>query len=226
MALPMAMVASSCSCSAAPTPLFNPPLPSAATEAGGNYAARSISLPVARLQYLRKGRARGSGMDRIKSGPMPLLSLLARATTSEDTATNVSEELEVLAVGEETTTSEDTVNNVSEELEVLPVGEETPEESSSDVSQQFDDVLAYLKQKFDSLENKSTPLVYGSAALVALWVSATVVDSIDSVPLLPKVMEFIGFGYTVWFVYRYLLFKGSRDELAAAIDDLKQKITG
>lgn len=142
-------------------------------------------------------------MDGTKSGPLPFASLLARATTSEDTSTDV-----------------------SEVLEVLPVRVEIPEESSSDESQQFDDMLSMLKQKFDSIENKSIPLAYGSAALVALWVSATIVDAIDSVPLLPKVMEFIGFGYTVWFVYRYLLFKGSREELAAAIEELKQKITG
>lgn len=195
----LAMAASSCSCSAASTPIFNPPSLSAVAEAGGNYASRSFSLPVARLQYARRGR----GMDGTKSGPLPFASLLARATTSEDTSTDV-----------------------SEVLEVLPVRVEIPEESSSDESQQFDDMLSMLKQKFDSIENKSIPLAYGSAALVALWVSATIVDAIDSVPLLPKVMEFIGFGYTVWFVYRYLLFKGSREELAAAIEELKQKITG
>jgi len=201
MALAIAMAASSCSCLAASTLLFNPPSPSVASEAGGNYAALSISPPLARLRYLMRGR--GRNMDGTKSGPMPFASLLARATTSEDTATDV-----------------------SEELEVLPLREETSEESSSDDSQQFDDMLSNLKQKFDSIENKSTPLVYGSAALVALWVSATVVDAIDSVPLLPKVLEFIGFGYTVWFVYRYLLFKGSREELATAIEKLKQEITG
>jgi len=32
-------------------------------------------------------------------------------------------------------------------------------------------------------------------------------------PQLPKLMELVGLGYTAWFVYRYLLFKDSREEL-------------
>lgn len=33
-------------------------------------------------------------------------------------------------------------------------------------------------------------------------------------------------GYTAWFVYRYLLFKDSREELVKDVEDLKKKITG
>ncbi|KAK1308108.1 Uncharacterized protein QJS10_CPA09g00353 [Acorus calamus] len=43
---------------------------------------------------------------------------------------------------------------------------------------------------------------------------------------LPKVMELVGLGYTGWFVYRFLLFKSSRKELATDIETLKKKITG
>ncbi|MCD7460453.1 Protein CURVATURE THYLAKOID 1A, chloroplastic [Datura stramonium] len=67
--------------------------------------------------------------------------------------------------------------------------------------------------------------------------------------LLPKIMELVGLGYTGWFVYRYLLFKGkifdvlatriifyvlnsstkqesNRKELAEDIEQLKKKIAG
>ncbi|KDO86378.1 hypothetical protein CISIN_1g031181mg [Citrus sinensis] len=43
---------------------------------------------------------------------------------------------------------------------------------------------------------------------------------------LPKLLELIGLGYTGWFVYRYLLFKSSRKELATDIEALKKKIAG
>ncbi|CAI0469736.1 unnamed protein product [Linum tenue] len=43
---------------------------------------------------------------------------------------------------------------------------------------------------------------------------------------LPKIMELVGLGYTGWFVYRYLLFKQSRKELATDIETLKKKIAG
>ncbi|KAH9321564.1 hypothetical protein KI387_016203, partial [Taxus chinensis] len=129
----------------------------------------------------------------------------ARATTSEETSTVVSKQLEALPVREEI--PEESSADVSQPFEVVSAGEEIPEESSSDVTELFDNTFADLKRKFDATEDKSTLLIYGSAAVVALLVSGAVVNAIDSIPLLPKAMEFVGFGYTVWFVYRYLLYK-------------------
>ncbi|KAI9109869.1 hypothetical protein K1719_018910 [Acacia pycnantha] len=96
------------------------------------------------------------------------------------------------------------------------------ETSTTDPSELFTD----LKQKWDALENKSTVLLYGGGAIVAVWLSATFVGAINSVPLLPKIMELVGLGYTGWFVYRYLLFKSSRKELATDIEEIKKKISG
>eukprot|EP00249_Psilotum_nudum_P000359 c11656_g1_i1 orf=193-735(+) len=108
----------------------------------------------------------------------------------------------------------------------LPVKATTSEESSTEVSAQLDDVLSDLKSKWDSIENKSNVFVYGGGALVSVWLSSVIVGAINSVPLLPKLMELVGLGYTGWFVYRYLLFKESRQELVSDIKELKDKITG
>ena len=96
------------------------------------------------------------------------------------------------------------------------------EESSVDTEELFAD----LKEKWDKVENKSTVLLYGGGAIVAVWLSSILVGAINSVPLLPKIMELVGLGYTGWFVYRYLLFKSSRKELATDIEELKKKIAG
>ncbi|KAK1376672.1 putative cyanobacterial aminoacyl-tRNA synthetase, CAAD domain, protein CURVATURE THYLAKOID 1 [Heracleum sosnowskyi] len=96
------------------------------------------------------------------------------------------------------------------------------EETSSDGGE----ILTDLKEKWDAVENKSTVLLYGGGALVGVWLSATLVGAINSIPLLPKIMELVGLGYTGWFVYRYLLFKSSRKELATDIESLKKKIAG
>ncbi|XP_015888843.3 protein CURVATURE THYLAKOID 1A, chloroplastic [Ziziphus jujuba] len=96
------------------------------------------------------------------------------------------------------------------------------EETSVDAGELFTD----LKEKWDALENKSTVILYGGGAIVALWLSSILVGAINSVPLLPKIMELVGLGYTGWFVYRYLLFKSSRKELATDIEALKKKIAG
>ncbi|XP_044492329.1 protein CURVATURE THYLAKOID 1A, chloroplastic-like [Mangifera indica] len=96
------------------------------------------------------------------------------------------------------------------------------EESPVDANELFAD----LKEKWDAVENKSTVILYGGGAIVAVWLSSIVVGAINSIPLLPKIMELVGLGYTGWFVYRYLLFKSSRKELATDIEVLKKKIAG
>ncbi|GAQ79492.1 psaP-like photosystem I subunit [Klebsormidium nitens] len=100
---------------------------------------------------------------------------------------------------------------------------EDPVES---IDAQTEDLLKDLQEKWDKVENKSSVYLYGGGALVALWLSSTIVGAINSVPLLPKFAELIGLGYTGWFVYRYLLFKSSRKELLSDIEELKGKITG
>lgn len=98
--------------------------------------------------------------------------------------------------------------------------------ADSDSSAQIQEFVEDLKAKWDQTENKTTVVVYAGGALVALWFSSTIVGAINSVPLLPKIMELIGLGYTGWFVYRYLLFKSSRKELVEDIEELKSKISG
>uniref|UniRef100_A0A804LCS4 Cyanobacterial aminoacyl-tRNA synthetase CAAD domain-containing protein n=1 Tax=Zea mays TaxID=4577 RepID=A0A804LCS4_MAIZE len=70
-----------------------------------------------------------------------------------------------------------------------------------------DELIEDLKAKWDAVEDKPTVLLYGGGAVVALWLTSVVVGAINAVPLLPKILELVGLGYTGWFVYRYLLFK-------------------
>lgn len=79
-----------------------------------------------------------------------------------------------------------------------------------------DELVDDLKAKWDAVENKSTVLTYAGGAIVAVWFSSVIVGAINSLPLLPKIMELVGLGYTGWFVYRYLLFK-VRDQLRARL---------
>ncbi|XP_062221933.1 protein CURVATURE THYLAKOID 1D, chloroplastic-like [Phragmites australis] len=83
----------------------------------------------------------------------------------------------------------------------------------------LDDILSKL-----DIEVTPTLILTGSSAFVALWILSSVVSAIDSVPLLPNLLELVGIGYSIWFTARYLLFKESRDELFAKFEDLKQRI--
>ncbi|XP_050208128.1 protein CURVATURE THYLAKOID 1D, chloroplastic [Mercurialis annua] len=90
---------------------------------------------------------------------------------------------------------------------------------------QSNDFLDGLNLKLDS-EDTYSIVLYGSAALVGLWFISAVVSSIDSIPVIPKLMEAVGLGYSFWFTTRYLLFKENRDELAAKVAELKNQVIG
>ncbi|GAB4821702.1 hypothetical protein N2152v2_008748 [Parachlorella kessleri] len=100
--------------------------------------------------------------------------------------------------------------------------------AETETTQQVDveKVVKDLQDKWDKVENKTGVIVYGSGALVALWLASTVVGALNNLPLLPKLFELVGLGYSAWFTYRYLLFKSSREELIEDIESLKKKIGG
>ncbi|CAI9264035.1 unnamed protein product [Lactuca saligna] len=112
--------------------------------------------------------------------------------------------------------------SVSRRSSLLKIKASEDASSPPDANELFND----LKEKWDALENKSTVIVYGGGAVVAIWISSILVGAVNSVPLLPKILELVGLGYTGWFVYRYLLFKSNRKELATDIEWIKKKIAG
>ncbi|WIA23039.1 hypothetical protein OEZ86_009955 [Tetradesmus obliquus] len=91
---------------------------------------------------------------------------------------------------------------------------------------EVDQMVKDLQEKWDKVENKTTVVAYGVGGIVLIWFSSTLVTALNGIPLLPKFMELVGLGYTSWFIYRYLLFKSSREELVKDVDELKKKITG
>ncbi|OWM75581.1 protein CURVATURE THYLAKOID 1A, chloroplastic-like [Punica granatum] len=120
--------------------------------------------------------------------------------------------------------SELTLSRDSTQLQPTMIKASSSEETSSTL--EVEEVFTDLKEQWDAIEDKSSLLVYGTGAVVAVWLSSVFVDAINSVPLVPTLMELVGLGFTGWFIYRYLLFKSTRKELASEIEALKSKITG
>eukprot|EP00238_Polyblepharides_amylifera_P010631 CAMPEP_0196579188 /NCGR_PEP_ID=MMETSP1081-20130531/18308_1 /TAXON_ID=36882 /ORGANISM="Pyramimonas amylifera, Strain CCMP720" /LENGTH=165 /DNA_ID=CAMNT_0041898671 /DNA_START=72 /DNA_END=569 /DNA_ORIENTATION=- len=89
-----------------------------------------------------------------------------------------------------------------------------------------EEIVKTLTEKWESTQNKTTIFAYGGGIVFLLWISATIVGAINTIPVLPKLFELVGLGYTSWFVYRYLLFKSSRKDLVADVEELKAKISG
>merc|ERR1712216_630026 len=88
-----------------------------------------------------------------------------------------------------------------------------------------DEIVATVTEKWEEVEDKPQFVLYAGGAVVALTLANSVVGAINAIPLLPKGFELVGLGYSAWFTYNYLLFKSNRAELAADIEELKNKIT-
>ncbi|KAF5837686.1 CAAD domains of cyanobacterial aminoacyl-tRNA synthetase-domain-containing protein [Dunaliella salina] len=99
---------------------------------------------------------------------------------------------------------------------------------SESKSDEFDSdkVIKDLQAQWDAIENKPQVALYATGGVFGIWLTANIISAINQVPLLPKMFEFIGLGYSTWFTYRYLLFQGSREELIKDVEELKSKITG
>ncbi|XP_076922882.1 uncharacterized protein LOC143584806 [Bidens hawaiensis] len=87
------------------------------------------------------------------------------------------------------------------------------------------DFLNKLKVELD-LEDSLSIALLGVGGITALWLTTSILGAIDYIPLLPKLLELVGLGYTIWFCTRYLLFKSNRDELALKIEEIKQQVLG
>lgn len=67
-------------------------------------------------------------------------------------------------------------------------------------------------------------LIFGG--IVAVKMTLALLDAVDDIPLLAPSLQLIGFGYTIWFVYRYLLRASSRQELGQEVEEIKNQIVG
>lgn len=67
-------------------------------------------------------------------------------------------------------------------------------------------------------------IIFG--ALIAVKLTLAVLDAVNDIPLVAPTFQLIGFGYTAWFAYRYLLRASNRQELSEEIKSFKQQFLG
>lgn len=93
------------------------------------------------------------------------------------------------------------------------------------------DVWKQVRQLWDEYfgEGKKSNLTIAIIVITAiplLIAASALLDFLNKLPLLPSVFELVGFGYSGWFVYRYLLLANTRKELTDAIATWKNKVFG
>jgi hypothetical protein len=135
---------------------------------------------------------------------------------------------------------EDNVEAIAEELaETVKPVTSTPETvAMTAASTSVDDSLKIssdlwekVKQLWEQYfgEGKKSNLTLAIiiiATIPILIATSTLVDFLNKLPLLPSLFELVGFGYSVWFIYRYLLLADTRKELINGINAWKQKVFG
>ncbi|KAK4417097.1 protein CURVATURE THYLAKOID 1D, chloroplastic [Sesamum alatum] len=161
--------------------------------------------------------------NRFESGLRYHVNSFLRSTTSEETSSEATPHDTDEPEPDPVITGEDTSPDEKKEYFGSQLNEAS--EEGFDNSFQFFKFFEDLDIKFD-YEEAYTIFVYGGGGTVALWLAAAIVGAIDSIPVLPKVLELLGLGYTLWFTSRYLIFKQNRDELLARIEQIKQQVLG
>lgn len=90
----------------------------------------------------------------------------------------------------------------------------------------LNDPTQYLSAFWQQYKPVIINLLVIGLAIFALRVVLSIIGFITGLPLLSPLFELVGFGYTIWFTYRYLLKAETRRELGSKINEIKQTMIG
>ncbi len=133
----------------------------------------------------------------------------------------------------ETTITEETTSSFESEL---PGSMMSPSKATSSDSgwQEWVDVIVDFLSKvpeqvgtfFGEYKQPLTTVGLILAAAITVYVTLSVLEAIDNIPLLSSILELVGLGYSIWFVVRYLLKASTRQELFSEFNALKDQVLG
>ncbi len=113
---------------------------------------------------------------------------------------------------------------------LAPVSSDSTNEQLREIADKTYSILASLPEylgKFFSEYRKplvTLGLIFGS--IVSVKLTLALLGAINDVPLLQPTFELVGLGYSIWFVYRYLLKASNREELGQEFNKLKSQVVG
>ena len=154
-----------------------------------------------------------------------------KPTTVETTAKNVVETVEVEKISKSVVSATEGISNLSiPEPDTTTAVTNTESSESASLSSRIE-ILDQVKKLWEEYfgEGKKSNLVLAItiiATIPVLVAAASLLDFLNKLPILPSAFELIGFGYSAWFIYRYLLFAHTRKEITDAISNWKQKVFG
>lgn len=113
---------------------------------------------------------------------------------------------------------------------LAPVSADSSSEQWREIADKTYSILATLPEylgRFFSEYRKplvTLGLIFGS--IVSVKLTLALLGAINDVPLLQPIFELVGLGYSIWFVYRYLLKASNREELGQEFNKLKDQVVG
>lgn len=139
-------------------------------------------------------------------------------------------EPEVKEMETPTTVETPTKIKLDEAGTLAPVSSGVSSEQWREIADKTYTVLSTLPEllgKFFSEQRKPlvvAGLIFGS--IVSVKLTLALLGAINEVPLLEPTFELIGLGYSIWFIYRYLLKASNRNELGEEFNKLKDQVVG
>eukprot|EP00240_Pyramimonas_obovata_P007084 CAMPEP_0118956474 /NCGR_PEP_ID=MMETSP1169-20130426/61600_1 /TAXON_ID=36882 /ORGANISM="Pyramimonas obovata, Strain CCMP722" /LENGTH=160 /DNA_ID=CAMNT_0006904507 /DNA_START=723 /DNA_END=1205 /DNA_ORIENTATION=- len=88
------------------------------------------------------------------------------------------------------------------------------------------ETLDKVTAAWDATDDKPAVISLAGFGVVGLVALAGVLKGIESLPLVSDFLEVVGISYSLWFTYRYLLFKPDREELKAKLSVIKEDVLG
>lgn len=102
-----------------------------------------------------------------------------------------------------------------------------PQDTPQLTTEIWNKVTATWEEYFGAGKKSNVTIAITVIAIIPVLIAAsTLLDFLDKLPVLPSVFELVGFGYSIWFVYRYLLLANTRKELTDTIAAWKNKVFG
>ncbi len=146
----------------------------------------------------------------------------------KDTTVEATEESVVESASLPVTTPEETNPVVSSSDSTSSVAAPTTEVATPHLTNDiWKQVTQLWEQYFGEGKKSNLTLAISIVAAIPLLIAiSTFLELLNKLPLLPSVFELVGFGYSVWFVYRYLLLANTRKELIDGISSWKHKVFG
>ena len=93
-------------------------------------------------------------------------------------------------------------------------------------SELIDALPDYIKYFWSAYKRIILTFVFILLALLTFRVLAAALNALEEIPFVAAVFQAIGIGYTIWFIFRYLVTVEKRQELIEKMVDLKKYVIG